>query len=78
MTAATEPAPTCCKQLSATPDVKLVRHERNRGKGAAVSTGLHAAHDHGYTHAVQIDADGQHTVSDVRRFSTRRKPIPMP
>jgi glycosyltransferase involved in cell wall biosynthesis len=54
--------------LSATPDVKLVRHERNRGKGAAVSTGLHAAHDHGYTHAVQIDADGQHTVSDVRRF----------
>jgi glycosyltransferase involved in cell wall biosynthesis len=54
--------------LSATPDVKLVRHERNRGKGAAVSTGLHAAHDQGYTHAVQIDADGQHTVSDVRRF----------
>lgn len=54
--------------LSTTPDVKLVRHERNRGKGAAVSTGLHAAHDHGYTHAVQIDADGQHTVSDVRRF----------
>jgi glycosyltransferase involved in cell wall biosynthesis len=54
--------------LSATPDVKLVRHERNRGKGAAVSTGLHVAHDQGYTHAVQIDADGQHTVSDVRRF----------
>jgi glycosyltransferase involved in cell wall biosynthesis len=56
------------QQLSATPDVKLVRHESNRGKGAAVSTGLHAAHDQGYTHAVQIDADGQHTVSDVRRF----------
>ena len=54
--------------LSATPDVKLVRHERNRGKGAAVSSGLHAARDQGYTHAVQIDADGQHTVSDVRRF----------
>jgi glycosyltransferase involved in cell wall biosynthesis len=56
------------QRLSATSDVMLVRHERNRGKGAAVSTGLHAALDHGYTHAVQIDADGQHTVSDVRRF----------
>jgi glycosyltransferase involved in cell wall biosynthesis len=56
------------QDLSATPGVVLVRHERNRGKGAAVSTGLHAAHDRGYTHAVQIDADGQHTVSDVRRF----------
>jgi glycosyltransferase involved in cell wall biosynthesis len=54
--------------LSATPDVTLVRHEHNRGKGAAVVTGLHTAHARGYTHAVQIDADGQHTVSDVPRF----------
>jgi glycosyltransferase involved in cell wall biosynthesis len=56
------------QRLSATPDVKLVRHERNRGKGAAVITGLRTAHERGYTHAVQIDADGQHTVSDVSRF----------
>jgi glycosyltransferase involved in cell wall biosynthesis len=54
--------------LSATPEVTLVRHEHNRGKGAAVVTGLHTAHARGYTHAVQIDADGQHTVSDVPRF----------
>jgi glycosyltransferase involved in cell wall biosynthesis len=54
--------------LSATPDVTLVRHEHNRGKGAAVVTGLRTAHARGYTHAVQIDADGQHTVSDVPRF----------
>jgi glycosyltransferase involved in cell wall biosynthesis len=54
--------------LSATPDVTLVRHEHNRGKGAAVVAGLHTAHERGYTHAVQIDADGQHTVSDVPRF----------
>jgi glycosyltransferase involved in cell wall biosynthesis len=56
------------RQLSANPDVVLVRHERNRGKGAAVSTGLQAARDRGYTHAVQIDADGQHDVADVSRF----------
>jgi glycosyltransferase involved in cell wall biosynthesis len=54
--------------LSATPEVTLVRHEHNRGKGAAVVTGLHTAHARGCTHAVQIDADGQHTVSDVPRF----------
>lgn len=56
------------RELSATPDVTLVRHERNRGKGAAVRTGLHAAQKGGYTHAAQIDADGQHTVSDLNRF----------
>ncbi len=56
------------QRLSAAPDVTLVRHERNRGKGAAVTTGLRTARERGYTHAVQIDADGQHTVSDVRRF----------
>jgi glycosyltransferase involved in cell wall biosynthesis len=63
--------PACAdvlQRLSATPDVMLVRHERNRGKGAAVNTGLRAARDRGYTHAVQIDADGQHTVADVTRF----------
>jgi glycosyltransferase involved in cell wall biosynthesis len=56
------------QRLSTTPDVVLVRHERNRGKGAAVSTGLRTARERGYTHAVQIDADGQHTVSDLHRF----------
>lgn len=54
--------------LSATPDVTLVRHTHNRGKGAAVVTGLHTAKERGYTHVVQIDADGQHTVSDLPRF----------
>jgi glycosyltransferase involved in cell wall biosynthesis len=56
------------QQLSTTADVLLVRHERNCGKGAAVSTGLRTARERGYTHAAQIDADGQHTVSDLRRF----------
>jgi glycosyltransferase involved in cell wall biosynthesis len=56
------------QRLSATPDVILVRHERNRGKGAAVMTGLRVAHERRYTHALQIDADGQHTLSDVPRF----------
>ncbi len=45
--------------------VTLVVHEANRGKGAAVLTGLGVAHSAGFSHAVQIDADGQHNVNDV-------------
>jgi predicted LPLAT superfamily acyltransferase len=45
-----------------------VRREQNGGKGAAVKTGLQAAYDLGYTHALQIDADGQHEVADIERF----------
>lgn len=47
----------------------LVRHTRNLGKGGAVMTGLKAALGAGYTHALQIDADGQHNVADMARFS---------
>ena len=48
--------------------VTLHRRERNGGKGAAVSDGLRAASAAGYTHAVQIDADGQHDLGDLPRF----------
>jgi glycosyltransferase involved in cell wall biosynthesis len=47
------------------PAAKLVVHDSNQGKGAAVQTGLRAARLAGYTHAVQVDADGQHDLSDV-------------
>jgi glycosyltransferase involved in cell wall biosynthesis len=40
----------------------------NGGKGAAVLTGLQAAREEGFTHALQIDADGQHEVDDIPRF----------
>lgn len=41
---------------------------KNLGKGGAVKAGLHAAHKQGYSHALQIDADGQHNVEDVKTF----------
>lgn len=56
------------QRLSALPRVTLLRHAVNRGKGAAVCTGLRAAREQGFTHALQIDADAQHTLTDVRRF----------
>ena len=46
----------------------LVRHADNRGKGAAVLTGFHHAVRLGHTHALQIDADGQHCTADIPRF----------
>ena len=46
-------------------EIKLVRHEHNQGKGGAVTTGLVAALEAGFTHALQIDADGQHDVDYI-------------
>ena len=43
----------------------VLTHERNRGKGMALKTGLKYAAAHGYTHAVTIDADGQHFPEDI-------------
>lgn len=56
------------QRLSTAPHATLLRHESNQGKGAAVITGMRAAHRRGFTHALQIDADGQHTLADVGRF----------
>ncbi|QSA98859.1 glycosyltransferase family 2 protein [Methylococcus sp. EFPC2] len=48
--------------------VDLIRHPRNRGKGGAVKSGLIAASARGYSHAVQVDADGQHDLDDLERM----------
>jgi len=37
----------------------------NQGKGAAVMTGFRAAWEAGFSHAVQVDADGQHDLGDL-------------
>lgn len=48
--------------------VEVVHHAKNQGKGAALATGYRLVRDHGFTHAVQLDADAQHDASDVARF----------
>lgn len=44
------------------------RRDENGGKGAAVKDGFRVARTLGYTHALQIDADGQHRLDDIPRF----------
>ena len=46
-------------------DVILLRRSVNGGKGAAVIDGLREASRRGFSHAVQIDADGQHDISRI-------------
>lgn len=62
----------CARELdrlaAADAEVSLVRLPMNLGKGGAVTAGLRAARERGFTHALQIDADGQHAMGDIVRF----------
>lgn len=51
-------------------EVRVIDHAVNQGKGGAVATGLKAAYEAGFSHALQIDADGQHDAEDIPRFLT--------
>ncbi|MDU7097266.1 MAG: glycosyltransferase [Enterobacter sp.] len=53
------------------PQMTLVRLAQNAGKGAAVIRGLEECARTGYTHAVQVDADGQHAIEDIPKLAAR-------
>lgn len=55
-------------RLAQSPDVHLLRLERNQGKGNAVRCGLQHAQSLGFTHALQVDADGQHDPQSLPPF----------
>lgn len=46
----------------------LIRHPRNRGKGAALQTGFDYALGQGYDAVICLDADGQHDPAELPRF----------
>jgi glycosyltransferase involved in cell wall biosynthesis len=48
--------------------LRVLSLERNSGKGAAVLHALLAAGREGFTHALVLDADGQHSSEDIGRF----------
>lgn len=70
-----------CKQILEQLEQKystvfLVNLPVNQGKGAAVKKGFQVANEKGFSHALQIDADGQHLANDVEKFlaESRRHP----
>ncbi len=63
--------PVCASVLNALAleaDTQLLRLPENQGKGGAMMVGLRHAQRLGYSHALQIDADGQHDTADIPRF----------
>lgn len=57
-----------CEALAAEGLARVVHRARNGGKGAAVKDGFRAARGQGFTHALQVDADGQHAIEDIPRL----------
>ncbi len=66
--ASAEPGRAAAAALAAEGLAHVRHRERNGGKGAAVKTGFAFASELGFTHAVQVDADGQHALADIPRF----------
>jgi glycosyltransferase involved in cell wall biosynthesis len=62
----------CARELERlaahTDQTRLLRLPVNRGKGSAVLAGFELAAAAGFTHALQVDADGQHALEDIPRF----------
>jgi len=50
------------------PHVRVLSLPHNQGKGAAILHGLREAWAAGFTHAMTIDADGQHPTDKIREF----------
>ena len=50
------------------PQLEILTLPVNQGKGAAVIAGMRKAAAAGYSHALQLDADGQHQVEDTPRM----------
>ncbi len=46
----------------------VLRHDVNRGKGAALKTGFAWALEHGFEYVITMDADGQHLASEIPKF----------
>ena len=70
----------CAREIrciaAGTDGVFSVHHAVNGGKGAAVVTGFEVASDLGFTHVLQIDADGQHDLKAIDDFLSAGRAAP--
>ena len=49
---------------------RVIRHDVNKGKGAALKTGFAYALENGFEVVVTLDADGQHLPHEISKFMT--------
>ncbi|OCH14687.1 glycosyltransferase [Aliivibrio sp. 1S128] len=49
-------------------DITLITLAQNQGKGGAVIAGIEAAYQQSFSHAIQIDADGQHDLNALPKL----------
>lgn len=56
--------------------VEVISYEKNRGKGYALGQGFRQAWERGFTHAVTMDADGQHLATDISILIEKAKENP--
>jgi len=59
-----------------TTSLQIVTYEKNRGKGYALQQGFRRALELGFTHAITLDADGQHLASDIPVLEQKAKENP--
>ncbi len=61
------------------PGLAVLAQARNEGKGAAVLAGAEAARVRGFSHALVMDADGQHPAASIPEFMawSQRRPEAM-
>ena len=58
------------------PEIELVVLPKNQGKGGAFKAGVIRAKELGYSHILQVDADGQHENSKIPFFIEKAKSSP--
>ncbi|MBS4012508.1 MAG: glycosyltransferase family 2 protein [Bacteroidetes bacterium] len=49
-------------------NIKVITHQKNKGKGGALRTGFAEALKSGFKYAITIDSDGQHLAKDIPLF----------
>ena len=60
----------------ADPEIRIFVLPRNQGKGAAILHGLRLAEAEGFTHALTMDADGQHPALLIPHFIEKSRAHP--
>ncbi len=63
-------------EIAAQTAINVLTFPRNSGKGAALQAGFDRARHLGFTHAITLDADGQHSLESLGEFAAlcRRRP----